>query len=342
MPNDLLLLFRFGGLFLGSGLATLVVGRDATQQRSRGTTFWLVFAGTVSWCINVFFFEALKHAPPGVATAIVYVYPLLGAVGAACFLGEPLPVHAAFTGPAALFGLVVCVLGWPPGSGTTEGGVEPVGVLWSLLIAWSVSCFVLCQRVLSGRGDNPGALTGVRLNATLGLFVLSPLYVAVALGTGRDPPPFLLDALPPRPRRLAAALLFCHVAVSFAMNQQVLAKTVERALGRGDLDGARWTALTAALTALSLVIALALPVFSDLVSLIGALTSGPLTFAIPAICYRLATRDGSHAAGVAFLVAATAALVCLGTAGALGEIADHGEKRAARGGARGFFCDDLR
>ena len=42
------------------------------------------------------------------------------------------------------------------------------------------------------------------------------------------------------------------------------------------------------------------------------------------------------------LVAATAALVCLGTAGALGEIADHGEKRAARGGARGFFCDDLR
>merc|ERR1712147_544188 len=99
------------------------------------------------------------------------------------------------------------------------------------------------------------------------------------------------------------------------MNQQVLAKTVERALGRGDLDGARWTALTAALTALSLIIALALPVFSDLVSLIGALTSGPLTFAIPAICYRLATRDGSHAAGVAFLVAATAALVCLGTAG---------------------------
>ena len=83
VPNDVLLLFRFGGLFLGSGIATLVVGRDATQQRSRGTTFWLVFAGTVSWCINVFFFEALKHAPPGVATAIVYIYPLLGAVGAA-------------------------------------------------------------------------------------------------------------------------------------------------------------------------------------------------------------------------------------------------------------------
>lgn len=195
VPNDLLLLFRFGGLFLGSGLATLVVGRDATQQRSRGTTFWLVFAGTVSWCINVFFFEALKHAPPGVATAIVYVYPLLGAVGAACFLGEPLPVHAAFTGPAALFGLVVCVLGWPPGSGTTEGGVEPVGVLWSLLIAWSVSCFVLCQRVLSGRGDNPGALTGVRLNATLGLFVLSPLYVAVARYASAAPPALYVTTL---------------------------------------------------------------------------------------------------------------------------------------------------
>ena len=52
-----------------------------------------------------------------------------------------------------------------------------MGVLWSLLIAWSVSCFVLCHRVLSGREDNPGALEGVRIDATLGLLVLSPAYV---------------------------------------------------------------------------------------------------------------------------------------------------------------------
>ena len=76
----------------------------------------------------------------------------------------------------ALCGLVVAVLGFPPGK-TVTGDVQPVGVLWSLLIAWCVSSFVLCQRVLSGREDNPGAIESVRFNSTLGLFVLSPLYI---------------------------------------------------------------------------------------------------------------------------------------------------------------------
>ena len=100
VPNDWLLLFRYGGLFLGSGLASLLFGRER-RPRGRGTTFWLCAAGGVSWCINVFFFEALKYAPPGVATAIVYIYPLLSAVGAACFLGERLPLHAARRGRVA-------------------------------------------------------------------------------------------------------------------------------------------------------------------------------------------------------------------------------------------------
>ena len=174
-----------------------------------------------------------------------------------------------------------------------------------------------------------------------GVAAFSVLYLVVALGTGRDPPPFILDALSGAPRRAAAALLFSHVAVSFAINQQVLAKTVERALDRGALVGLRWTLLTGALTALALLVAVALPVFSDLVALIGALTSGPLTFAIPAILFRAATRDQrdqpQHRAGVFCLLAATAALVCLGTAGVLRDVVGHA--RARRGPAR-YFCTD--
>lgn len=181
LSNEWMLLVRFGGLFLGSSGAALCAGGGGATapRRSRCTKMWLGVAGTVSWCINIFFFEALKACPPGLATAIVYIYPLLGAVGAACFLDERLPRFAAATGPLALAGLVVAVLGWPPGAAALVGqsAVAPVGVLWSLIIAWCVASFVLCQRVLSGRDDNPGAVEGVRINSTIGLFALTPLYV---------------------------------------------------------------------------------------------------------------------------------------------------------------------
>lgn len=76
----------------------------------------------------------------------------------------------------------------------TGAAVEPVGVLWSLIIAWCVAAFVLCQRVLSGRDDNPGAIEGVRINATIGLFALTPLYV---LATRVTSPAFTPGAVVP-------------------------------------------------------------------------------------------------------------------------------------------------
>ena len=138
----------------------------------------------------------------------------------------------------------------------------------------------------------------------LGVGAFTVVYLLTVFGAGRTPPRFLLDAVPANAPagRVAAALLFIHVAVSYAINQQVLARSIEYALGRGELSRAKWTALSALLTLSSLIIAVLLPVFSDLVSLIGALTSAPLGFALPALCYAAATREDEtkrHRVGVA-------------------------------------------
>lgn len=171
-----------------------------------------------------------------------------------------------------------------------------------------------------------------------GLAAYTTLYALVALLAGRDPPRFLLDALPrgSSRARAAAVLLFAHVAVSYSINQQVLARTLERRFG-----GGRRFALSVALTAASLLLALALPIFADLVSLIGSLTTGPLTFAIPALCYAAATRDAPRRrVGVAFLVALTIVLTASGTAGAGAEIVGHWRTQTrAAPGVRGFLCD---
>ena len=91
--------------------------------------------------------------------------------------------------------------------------------------------------------------------------------------SGPEPPRFLLDAVHHgTDGRVAAGLLFAHVAVSYAINQNVLARTLERYLGH-TLSRKGWALMTAALTLSSLLIAILVPVFSDLVQSSAALTS---------------------------------------------------------------------
>ena len=66
-----------------------------------------------------------------------------------------------------------------------------------------------------------------------------------------------------------------------------ISRTLERYLGH-TLSRRGWALMTAALTLSSLLIAILVPVFSDLVAVIGALTSGPLGFAMPALLFDLA------------------------------------------------------
>ncbi len=175
-----------------------------------------------------------------------------------------------------------------------------------------------------------------------GIAAFTCVYVVVVFLSGPAPPRFLLDAVHHgTDGRIAAGLLFAHVAVSYAINQNVLARTLERYLGH-TLSRKGWALLTAALTLSSLLIALLVPVFSDLVSVIGALTSGPLGFAMPALLFDLATRDSDvkrRRKGVISLVLFTVVLTISGTTGAvIRTVKDWEAQERSAPGVRGFFC----
>lgn len=109
-----------------------------------------------------------------------------------------------------------------------------------------------------------------------------------------DPPSFLFDAVSPGSgRRIAGFLLWVHVAVSFAINSQALCSSIDRIkfhritlFSLHKYHRLRWAILTLIVSLSSFLIANAVPFFKDLVSLIGALTSVPLTLLLPAIYYR--------------------------------------------------------
>ena len=176
-----------------------------------------------------------------------------------------------------------------------------------------------------------------------GVAAFTLVYIVVVFMSGPEPPRFLLDSVGRHSTdaRVAAALLYCHVAVSYAINQNVLARTLERYLGH-TLSRKGWALMTAALTLSSLLIAILVPVFSDLVAVIGALTSGPLGFAMPALLFDLATRDSDvkrRRKGVVALVLFTVVLTISGTTGAIFRtVKDWEAQERSAPGVRGFFC----
>ena len=182
-----------------------------------------------------------------------------------------------------------------------------------------------------------------RTTLRYGVAAFTLVYVVVVFMSGSGPPRFLLDSVGHHSAdaRVAAALLYCHVAVSYAINQNVLARTLERYLGY-TLSRKGWALLTAVLTLSSLLIAVLIPVFSDLVAVIGALTSGPLGFALPALLFDLATRDSDvkrRRKGVVGLVVFTVVLTLVGTTGAIiRTVGDWEAQEKNAPGVRGFFC----
>lgn len=87
-------------------------------------------------------------------------------------------------------------------------------------------------------------------------------------------------------------MLWIHVAVSYAINSQAICASLDRRflhrLAPSQHPRQRWLTLTLCLTFSSYVVANVVPFFKDLVALIGALTSVPLTLLLPAILYRRA------------------------------------------------------
>lgn len=94
-------------------------------------------------------------------------------------------------------------------------------------------------------------------------------------------------------RRIAGLLLWGHVAVSYAINCQALCSSIDRALVSrfpvaSNESTKRWLGLTLTVCVSSYLVANAIPFFKDLVALIGALTSIPLTLTLPALLHQKA------------------------------------------------------
>jgi amino acid permease len=128
----------------------------------------------------------------------------------------------------------------------------------------------------------------------IALFIYGAVYVTVCVLAGDNPPSLLFDAINQgRIRKFAGFLLWVHVAVSYAINSQALTSSIDRVsfhrvsfCGLKHKDRTRWALLTFLISSSSYLVANAIPFFKDLVALIGALTSVPLTLLLPAILYR--------------------------------------------------------
>jgi amino acid permease len=187
-------------------------------------------------------------------------------------------------------------------------------------------CSLIAKLFLNIRhelGDRKAAPRSLAMSlAAFGTF-----YLIVVLAAGSNPPAFLFDAIPAGTlnRRIAGLLLWAHVAVSYAINSQAICSSMDRLIGYRDTtdtpsmsSSQRWLLLTCLMAAAAYTVANAIPFFQDLVALIGAITSVPLTLLLPAVFWRKymavpiwkPTRDSLYSYSllvfaVVFMVAAT-------------------------------------
>jgi len=154
----------------------------------------------------------------------------------------------------------------------------------------SQKLFLNIRHEFKVREDAPKSLA-------IALIAFGSVYTLVCVLSGPDPPPFLFDAISCGiGRKVAGFLLWVHVAVSFAINSQALCSSIDRlrfhrvmCFGLNHKHRQRWALLTMIVAVTSYFVANAVPFFKDLVALIGALTSVPLTLLLPAIFHRRLT-----------------------------------------------------
>jgi amino acid permease len=137
----------------------------------------------------------------------------------------------------------------------------------------------------------------------LALPCLLVVYMIVGLGAyakcGDNTPSYLLDALEEGNiiKRIVSFLLFVHVVTSYIINQQVLCRGVHLFLAPSKAvvkdrrqtgfyaATLQWFVITTGAMAVALALALSIPTFEDIVSLIGAALATPLCFVFPAVCF---------------------------------------------------------
>lgn len=149
----------------------------------------------------------------------------------------------------------------------------------------SQKLFLNIRHELSDREVAPQTLA-------ISLAAFGTFYVLIIILAGPNPPGFLFDAIPNgASRRLGGFLLWAHVVVSYAINSQAICSSMDRLIWHRvpnlpQKPVYRWMILTGIMALVAYFVANAIPFFKDLVALIGAMTSVPLTLLLPAVFWR--------------------------------------------------------
>ena len=139
-----------GALALGRLMVgTVALGATALVQRgwlrpSRREWLQIVLYG-VAWfgAYNVTLNLAEHSLDAGTTAMIVNIGPILIALGAGAFLGEGIPKWLAIGAGVAFLGVVLIGLAT---SLTSATGIDPIGVVWSLVAAVTYATGVLVQK----------------------------------------------------------------------------------------------------------------------------------------------------------------------------------------------------
>lgn len=130
------------------------------------------------------------------------------------------------------------------------------------------------------------------VSATTGLILLVYLIVSISCNAvyGGSVKGNVLHSLPDgAAKRAAGTLLFLHVCVSYALAQQIIGRAIHVRWRPDDVDTGsarerrQWLAISLLLLGVSFLVANGVPFFSQLLGIVAALSTVPLTFAIPAL-----------------------------------------------------------
>ena len=142
IPGGALALGRLGVGTIALGAIALVQHRWTSPTRRE----WIqIIVYGVAWfgAYNVTLNLAEHSLDAGTTAMIVNIGPILIALGAGVFLGEGIPKWLAIGAAVAFLGVVLIGLAT---SLTSAKGVDPIGVVWSLIAAVTYATGVLVQK----------------------------------------------------------------------------------------------------------------------------------------------------------------------------------------------------
>ncbi len=139
-----------GALALGRlAIGTVALGATALVQRGwlrpTGREWVQIVVYGVAWfgAYNVALNLAEHSLDAGTTSMIVNIGPILIALGAGAFLGEGIPKWLAIGAGVSFLGVVLIGLATSLGSAR---GIDPIGVIWSLVAAVAYAIGVLVQK----------------------------------------------------------------------------------------------------------------------------------------------------------------------------------------------------